>query len=192
MPSECIQKILSNHSSEILFLEEIKIFCTRYRFRFLPAVQFKGPIPYEIFSETRKIEKEIGGELSGFQIAAPIESFNNSIPPKALAIFISLGNQEFFLLHKYGRVPGYRALTMYPVKNIVSLIKCSTFASLIFTLIVPIHFIIQNAISFESLLMIKSVLFITGIMVIFLLTLSILKVRGRDFSENIWNQVFDP
>lgn len=114
--------------SRIFHIDAIKKLCLAYRLRFLPTSQFKGAIPYEAVQQIRVLksvqkttaldQERISAEIvfdslfrfrrledystGSFYIAAPKSSFQLLERPKDPLLFYALGNDQFYLVSKWG------------------------------------------------------------------------------------------
>ncbi len=110
-------------SSRIYNLAQIKSLCTKYRLRFLDSKYFKGEIPYEAISKVKAIQREQGQSIDSFKMIAPAPMFNLENRDKDPLLMISLGNQHYYLVHKWGKdLHPLRALMVLPFRSFKTLL----------------------------------------------------------------------
>lgn len=104
-------------------LEQIKNLCTRYRLRFLDSKYFKGEIPYEAIAKVKTIQREQNQEIDSFKMVAPAPMFNLENKDKDPLLMIPLGNQRYYLVHKWGNdLHPLRALMVFPFRSFKTLL----------------------------------------------------------------------
>lgn len=107
----------------IYSLEQIKNLCVNYRLRFLDTKYFKGEIPYEALSHVKSLQRHQEVEITGFKILAPAPMFNLQYQDKDPLLFVPLGKDRFYLIHKWGKdLHPLRKLLVYPFRNFKSLL----------------------------------------------------------------------
>mgnify|MGYP001255428080 CR=1 FL=1 len=99
-------------------LDSIRNICVKYRLRFLPSGRFKGPIPQEAVMAVRQVERQAGKPVKGFMIMAPAERFQLCDSDADPMLFIPVGNNNYYLLHRWGRdMHPLRAWMGWPVRH---------------------------------------------------------------------------
>lgn len=118
-------------------LSDIKDICTNYRLRFLDGKYFKGDIPHEAVAKVKALQKQEGRELRNFKIVAPANMFNLQYKDKDPLLLIPLGQQRYYLVHKWGKdLHPLRRLAVYPFRNFKSLLlSVAALAALVVSLI---------------------------------------------------------
>ena len=102
----------------IFHKDTIKKICVRYRLRFLDSNLFKGEYPKNITKIIGKIERNHNTTLSNFMIMAPSKLFKIKSPDDPI-LFVPIGNDYYYLIHKWGEEFNYlRKLMVLPFKNI--------------------------------------------------------------------------
>lgn len=117
---------------------QIKNLCIKYRLRFLPSSYYKGTIDpslpqhirqfeasYKKPSHTRKwfsfgVSYDSDGRFwdIDYMICAPTQSFSLQKRPKDPLLFASLGNDRYYLVHKWGNdLSWYRAISCFPMRS---------------------------------------------------------------------------
>src|SRR5690606_39103631 len=103
----------------IYCLKSIYKLCIKYRLRFLDIKHFKGEIPYEAIIKMKKFEKEFGMTIGRCKILAPAELFNLKNKDSDPMLFVELGKNNFYLLHKWGKEMNFlRFIAALPFRNI--------------------------------------------------------------------------
>ena len=152
-----IQKLTSKNSGSdqidesileperIYTLLDIREICIKHRLRFLDSAYFKGDIPYEAIAKVRHFQELLGQELSNFKIVAPSKLFKLEDCEDDPMLFLSIGNQKYYLLHKWGNdLSLSRKLLSYPMRNVQSMLKTLIVFSAVLALIVPDWMLINN------------------------------------------------
>jgi hypothetical protein len=104
---------------------QIKKLCTQYRLRFLDTKYFKGEVPYEAISKIKSLQRDHKVELSGYKIIAPAPMFNLQNKDRDPLLMLPLGNDRFYLVHKWGNdLHPLRALMVYPFRSFKTLLFC--------------------------------------------------------------------
>ncbi len=131
-------KLENLEGDKIFHLSEIKRLCTNYRLRFLDGKHFKGEIPYEAISKIKELQRSHNEELSAFKILAPSPMFNLQKKDSDPLLFIPLGNNRFYLIHKWGNdLSPYRKWVVLPFRNFKSLIATVALFTLVIVLAIP-------------------------------------------------------
>lgn len=105
-------------ADKIFSIDQIKIICTNYRLRFLDAKYFKGEIPYEAIAKIKKLQKQEGQLLENFKIIAPASMFHLEHQDKDPLLFVQLGNDRYYLVHKWGNdLHPLRKLLVFPFRS---------------------------------------------------------------------------
>lgn len=118
-------------TDKIFHRSQIRKICINYRLRFLSSSLFKGELPSEAISAIKELEKIHATRLKNFSIIAPAEFFRleNADDPM---LFAPIGNDYFYLIHKWGRdMHPFRKLMKWPFRNLENLIIFSFFASFV-------------------------------------------------------------
>lgn len=102
----------------VFTLEQIKAICIRYRLRFLDSKYFKSEYPYEAVLRINEFERKTGKRIEHFKIVAPDQLFNLENINKDPLLFADLGNDRFYLLHKWGNdLAWYKRLLAWPLQS---------------------------------------------------------------------------
>ena len=171
-------------SKNIFHKNTIKKICVRYRLRFLDSNLFKGEYPKNITRIIRDLESKHDTNLINFMIMAPSKLFNIKSPDDPI-LFVPIGNDYFYLVHKWGKeFNKFRKLMVLPFKNIDNLtifsILVSVFFALCSKLVMPS--LTSSEVFILFLFLVKGFIFIFFYM--FFLT-------RKNFSESIWNSKYD-
>lgn len=125
-------------ADRIYNLKQIKALCTNYRLRFLDAKYFKGEIPHEAVSHIKHLQKDQATEISNFKIVAPASLFNLEYKDKDPLLFIPLGNQRYYLVHKWGNdLHPLRKALVYPFRTFKTLLTSVAALAALIVLCVP-------------------------------------------------------
>lgn len=172
-------------SERIFHLSDIQKICVDYRLRFLDSKYFKGEFPEEAISEIRRIEAQHGTSISRFKIMAPAKllKLENADDP---LLFADLGNDYFYLIHKWGRdLHPLRKLMMWPFRRVGNMVLTIFAFSALLTAIFPMHWFSENPsvgeYFFFFLFTVKSV---AGLTVLYGGS------KGKNFNEVIWNSKY--
>lgn len=84
-------------------LSTIKALCVKYRLRFLDSGLFKGEIPSQAILGIRELERNTSNPLMSFKIMAPAERFKLCDSEVDPLLFVPIGNDNFYLIHKWGK-----------------------------------------------------------------------------------------
>lgn len=130
---------LEGLAAERLFgLEAIRKTCIRYRLRFLPSGRFKGPIPEEAVRAVRALERQVGRPVRGFMIMAPSGHFELCDSQDDPMLFIPVGNDNYYLIHRWGRdMAPVRGLMSWPTRSWWHLAATVLMACLLLGALVP-------------------------------------------------------
>jgi hypothetical protein len=173
-------------SNRLFHVDQIRKICIDYRLRFLDFNFFKGGVPDEAYTKLKEFELNHPDLDLNIKMMAPTKLFQLENYDDPL-MFISLGNNYYYLIHKWGNDMSYfRKMFMWPFKNIYNILVYIAIISLFFTTFVPdgIFFYKNNPeIQFfvVFLFMFKS---LAAIFIYFGFAM------GKNFNENIWNSKF--
>lgn len=109
-------------SDRIFHLSQIRRICIEYRLRYLPSAHYRGELPREALSEIKRLERMHGTSLQDFRILGPAEFFRleNADDPM---LFTPLGNDFFYLIHKWGRdIHPLRKTLMWPLRSLENIV----------------------------------------------------------------------
>lgn len=124
----------------IYTLKSIYKLCIQYRLRFLDLRHFKGEIPYEVIVKMKKFEKEFGIQIGKCKILAPAELFHLKNKDSDPMLFLDLGNNNFYLLHKWGKEMNFlRFLAAIPFRNIYFFMGTLLLFATALTLLIPVQ-----------------------------------------------------
>jgi hypothetical protein len=126
-------------SAEKLFsLEQIKNICIRYRLRFLDSKHFKAEYPYEAIQKINAFERENGIKIKNFKIIAPDQLFQLENINKDPLLFAELGNDKFYLLHKWGNdLEWHRRILSWPLQSFGNFFVVLTAMCIAFAFVLP-------------------------------------------------------
>ena len=122
-------------AERIYHKSHIQSLCINYRLKFLDSGFFKGDYPVEAISKIKALERAHKTKIKGFKIAAPPSLFKlkNADDPM---LFMPLGNDYFYLIHKWGNdLHPLRKVKYWAIKNIENALWAIVLISAFFTLI---------------------------------------------------------
>ncbi len=132
------EPIASPDPERIYHIDTIRALCVRYRLRFLEAGLFKGPLPLQAVHAIRQLERSTPGPLSSFMIMAPASRFRLCDGETDPLLFVPLGNDRYYLVHKWGNDLSWtRAWTTWPVRTPLNLAITVVVLALIVALAIP-------------------------------------------------------
>lgn len=119
-------------------IEQIKTLCTRYRLRFLDSKYFKGEIPYEAVTKIKSLQRDQNQEIEAFKMVAPAPMFNLENRDKDPLLMIPLGNERYYLVHKWGKdLHPLRALLVFPFRSFKTLLFTVAFMAALVVSLFP-------------------------------------------------------
>ncbi len=122
----------------IFHIGQIKKLCTDYRLRFLDGRYFKGEIPYEAVAKIKRLQRKADQEITGYKILAPAPMFNLKNKDKDPLLFIPIGKDHFYLVHKWGHdLHPLRKLAVMPFRNFKSLLATVAGFALLIVMSIP-------------------------------------------------------
>jgi hypothetical protein len=117
---------------------QIKKLCTQYRLRFLDTKYFKGEIPYEAISKIKSLQRDNKVDLGGYKMIAPAPMFNLKNKDRDPLLMLPLGNDRFYLVHKWGNdLHPLRALMVYPFRSFKTLLSTIAGLSAFIVVLIP-------------------------------------------------------
>ncbi len=121
----CPQQVMSRintavlDSTRIYSVDQIRELSIKYRLRFLDSDVFRSEIPNEALFEMTRLQKHHDAPLSGFKILTPSKLFKLKDCNEDPLLFLSLPNDQYYLIHKWGNdLAWYRALLYSPFRSI--------------------------------------------------------------------------
>lgn len=123
----------------------IKALCVKYRLRFLDAGLFKGVIPDQAVLAIRQLERQVGEPITSFKMMAPSERFRLCDSEVDPLLFVPVGNDRYYLVHKWGNDLGLRRVVAgWAFRTPAHLAAAVLLLSVVLTAIVPAHLITSN------------------------------------------------
>lgn len=120
----------------------IRALCIQYRLRFLPGGLFKGELPNTAIHALRALERKAAGPLSGFMVMAPSSRFRLCDSEVDPLLFVPLGNDRYYLVHKWGTdLSPMRAVLNWPLRNVATLAISVLVFAVLLALVVPTAFV---------------------------------------------------
>ena len=118
--------------------EAIRNICVKYRLRFLDSGLFKGELPGQAIQAIREVERKASGPIRSFKLMAPAERFRLTDSEVDPLLFVPLGNDRYYLVHKWGNdLKWHRSVLGWPFRSPVTLALCVLFVATISTLLMP-------------------------------------------------------
>lgn len=130
-------------------LKSIYKLCVRYRLRFLDSKYFKGKIPYEAIQKIKDFERRNSVKVKNYKILAPVELFSTEDKDSDPMLFMDLGNDNYYLVHKWGKdMSFFRYLMVFPLRNYYTLFFTISLGVALFSLAIPVEKFIYTAFIF--------------------------------------------
>jgi hypothetical protein len=123
----------------------IRAMCVKYRLRFLDAGLFKGELPAQAIHAVRQLERQAGEPLRSFKVMAPAERFRLTDSEVDPLLFVPLGEDRYYLVHKWGKdLRWYRSLLGWPFRSPVQLGAMVLAVALVLTCLMPTKLITMD------------------------------------------------
>ena len=175
-------------SDRIFSIEDVKSLCIQYRLRFLDAGLFKNEIPYEAISEIKRIQRQQEIELNNFKILAPAPMFNLQRKDRDPLLFLSLGNDKFYLIHKWGgELNPLRKLLVYPFRSFKTILLSVAGLAALLTMSIPDNLI---GVAGGGNGVIRVICFFYMFIAFSALTILYGFSRMKDFNSSLWNSKY--
>ncbi|SHJ04402.1 hypothetical protein SAMN04487911_11010 [Arenibacter nanhaiticus] len=172
-------------TKEIYHISHIKKIAINYRLRFLDVRYFKGPLPSEVISKIKGLEKLHNTELKGFKILAPSKLFilEDRDDP---VLFAPIGNDYYYLIHKWGTdLHPLRKLMMWPFKNFPNLLVTIISCSYLLTVVIPSGLFTKNLTTPEFWILFFFMFKTTAFICLYYGV-----AKGKNFNSSIWNSKY--
>src|SRR5688572_11098779 len=119
---QAINRIARMDPDRVYHVDSIRAMCVKYKLRFLDAGRFKGTIPPRAIYELRRLEARAEGHLQGFKVMAPAERFRLCESDADPLLFLPVGNDHYYLIHKWGKdLSWWRAIWAWPQRGLEQL-----------------------------------------------------------------------
>lgn len=201
LDEEILRNVLSNEAidaripwqslnpDKMYSLSQIKTVCTHYRLRFLDASLFKGEIPYEAIAKIKHLQKQEDITLKGFKIVAPAPMFHLEELDKDPLLFLPLGNDRYYLIHKWGKdLHPLRKWVMFPFRNFKSLLASIAAVAFAIVMAVPNAVIMgpydQSSVGLRIIFFLYLFIAISGLTVLYGFS------RVKNFNNVLWNSKY--
>lgn len=133
----------------IFSLDTIERLCVKYRLRFLDGGLYKGEVPSQAVQAIRSLERKAEGPLTSFMVMAPAQRFKLCDSEVDPLLFVPIGNERYYLVHKWGNdLSRVRSLAYWPVRSPLRLIATVFLLAFICAMAVPTSLIAPEAASF--------------------------------------------
>ncbi len=186
---KCFTDLIHLDADRIYSLEEIRQLCIEYRLRFLDASRFANEIPQEAFDEIRKIQQTEQKVLEGYKIVAPASMFHLIEKDKDPMLFLDLGNDKYYLIHKWGKdLKVWRKWLVFPMRSFETFLFTLVSVALIGALI-PSDSMMMGPYD-SSALPIRVIFFFYLIIALSGLGSLYGYSRMKDFSDKLWNSKY--
>lgn len=124
--------------AHVFHVSAIRSQCIRYRLRFLDAGLFKGELPLQAVAAIRSLERRTCTPITSFKIMAPAERFRLCDSEVDPLLFVPMGDDRYYLVHKWGRdLTWSRSLFGWPFRSPVQLAATVVLFALLLTLAIP-------------------------------------------------------
>lgn len=175
--------------NRIYHIEDVKQICIKYRLRFLEANRFKGEIPKEAILEIKKLEEQFDNTFDDYKIIAPAELFRLDEKDKDPLLFLSLGNNYYYLIHKWGgELNGLRRVLSYPMQSFDKMVKTIFLFTLTVTVLLPHNLLVPDPA--QSDLGIRVIFFFWLLIATAAMSTFFIMSSGGNFNENVWNSKY--
>ena len=119
-------------------IDAIRTLCIKYRLRFLDAGCFKGDIPLQAVHAIRELEREVEAPITSFKVMAPAERFKLCDSEVDPLLFVPIGNDRYYLVHKWGNdLSPWRQWIGWPTRSPRHLLFTVTLFASLLALVVP-------------------------------------------------------
>jgi hypothetical protein len=137
---ERIARIAGLDEKRIYHSETIRGLCVKYRLRFLDAGLFKGELPKQAIHAIRVLERKAEGPLQSFKMMAPAARFRLSDSEVDPLLFVPVGDDRYYLVHKWGSDLGrHRVLLGWAVRSPVHLGVVVLALAMVLSALMPTH-----------------------------------------------------
>lgn len=124
--------------ARVFDLESIRLTCIKYRLRFLEGAYFKGDIPGQAVHAIRSLEARSRGPITSYMVMAPSQRFKLCDSEVDPLLFVPIGNDRYYLVHKWGGdFAPWRQVAYWPVRGPLQLITMVLVLSALLTALVP-------------------------------------------------------
>jgi hypothetical protein len=169
-------------------LEDIEKVCVKYRLRFLDSGYFKPGFPPEAIQKISSFENKYQVKIPGFKIIAPSGVFDLQDINQDPLLFAPLGNDRFYLVHKWGcDLAWYRGLMSWPLKNFKNFFLTLVIAAAVIALSFPTSWL---GVVPEKVVSIRLWLWAHFFIALFGFMLFIGSVFKLSFSSGNWDKKF--
>jgi hypothetical protein len=129
----------------IFHRDTIRSLCIKYQLRFLDAGLFKGGIPDQAIGAVRQLERQVGAPITSFKMMAPGARFRLSDSEVDPLLFVPLGNDRYYLVHKWGSdLDRWRVLAGWPFRGPLHLGLVVLMIAMTITALMPAHLITSD------------------------------------------------
>ena len=133
----------------IFSLGSIERLCVKYRLRFLDGGLFKGELPPQAVHAIRSLERKADGPLTSFKVMAPAQRFKLCDSEVDPLLFVPIGNQRYYLVHKWGKdLSRVRAVAYWPVRSPFRLVFSVVLLAILCATVIPNSLIAPDAASY--------------------------------------------
>ncbi|MEO8590508.1 MAG: hypothetical protein ABI432_14120 [Flavobacteriales bacterium] len=124
----------------------IRKLCVKYRLRFLDGALYKGQLPNQAVQAVRVLERKADAPLTSFKIMAPAERFRLCDSEVDPLLFVPLGKDTYYLVHKWGNdLAWHRVLLNWPFRSPVQLMLSVLLAAMVLASLVPSQWLSPDA-----------------------------------------------
>lgn len=173
----------------IYHIKHIEQICIEYRLRFLDSHRFKSSIPPEAISKLKHLQRKNNVEITDFKIIAPARLFQLDEKDKDPILFIPLGSDLYYLVHKWGKdLHPLRKVLVYPFRRFETLFKTLLGLAAVIALCIPSD--VMMGPKDESSLPIRFILFFYLFIAFSGLTALYGFSRMKNFNSNLWKSPY--
>ncbi|MFT3885221.1 MAG: hypothetical protein QM724_07265 [Flavobacteriales bacterium] len=137
-PRKSANRIHRLDPGRVFSVAAIRRLCIRYDLRFLDAGRYKGELPSRALYELRRLEARAAAPLVGFKVMAPARCFQLCDPDADPLLFVPVGAEHYYLVHKWGSdLSPWRALFAWPKRGPLQLACTVLMAAVLLALMMP-------------------------------------------------------
>lgn len=188
--TEHVVRISGLDPQRIFHRDAISALCVKYRLRFLDAGLFKGEVPKQALHAIRQLERQADGPLLSYKMMAPSARFRLSDSEVDPLLFVPVGDDRYYLVHKWGKDLGpQRVLLGWPVRSPMHLGLAVLLFAMAIAASIPGHWLSNDPAS-GFLNVPRVVFFVWASMVCLSFTLFAWFAFFGQFSKHSWNSKY--
>lgn len=175
------------NEEQIFTLSQIRKICVDYRLRFLDSKYFRDELPYEAISKIKQLHKDTGVLPTKFKIVAPATLFELIDRDKDPLLFWDLGNNKYYLIHKWGRdISAFRKILVYPFRNFKNITITIFAVNFLIAMAIPTD-VIDSGSTFWSSFPLRMVFFFYILIATCALTTLVMFMKVKNLNDMDWD-----